>query len=83
MVINRTQFALPALRAIRLHRGLSQGRLAVLVGMTQSDVSNIETGRRPVGALRRMRLSLALAMHESLLFAKPVAVDAEPREVER
>lgn len=64
----RSQIALPALRETRLRRGLSQSRLGMLVGMTQSDMSNIELARRPVGALRRLRLALVLGMPEGLLF---------------
>ena len=76
----RSQIALPALRETRLRRGFSQSRLAMLAGMTQSDMSNIELARRPVGALRRLRLALVLGMPESILFGRPIAkaIDVAP-----
>jgi len=69
----KTWKALPSLRTMRIQRGFSQNRLAMLAEMSQPDLSAIETGRKAAGALRRRRLAIVLRMPEHQLFAECAA----------
>jgi plasmid maintenance system antidote protein VapI len=58
------------MRLERSRRGWSQTRLSALTGIAQSDLSAIETGRRPAGPDRRRRLASVFGVSEADLFVE-------------
>jgi transcriptional regulator with XRE-family HTH domain len=59
---------LPNLRAVRLHRLLTQADLAKLVGMTTASISRLETGnsRARISTVRRLAAALNVRADELL-----------------
>jgi transcriptional regulator with XRE-family HTH domain len=55
------------LRTLRELQGLSQGELAKLTGMTQSNISALETGTRNIGRERALILAQALKVHPAVI----------------
>ncbi len=51
------------LRGARIREGLTQARLAVLIGVKPSHISEMEKGKRPIG--KDMAKRLAQALHTS------------------
>ncbi|MFC2074675.1 helix-turn-helix domain-containing protein [Bdellovibrionota bacterium] len=54
-------------RTLREMLGLSQSELADLCGMTQSNISAIETGARQIGRERALVLARALHVHPAVI----------------
>ena len=55
------------LKTIRELQGLSQLDLAKLTGMTQSNISGLETGARNIGRDRALVLAKALKVHPAVI----------------
>ncbi len=55
------------LKTLRELQGLSQGDLAELTGMGQSNISALETGARQIGRERSIILSKALRVHPAVI----------------
>ena len=55
------------LRTLRELQELSQKELAELTGMTQSNISALETGARQIGRERALILSKALKVHPAVI----------------
>ncbi|MBT7610983.1 MAG: helix-turn-helix transcriptional regulator [Bacteriovoracaceae bacterium] len=55
------------LKTLRELQELSQSELAELAGMSQSNISAIESGSRKVGRERALALSLALKVHPAVI----------------
>ena len=56
-----------ALKMLRELQGLSQNQLAELTGITQSNISALETGARQLGRERAIILAKALRVHPAVL----------------
>lgn len=56
-----------ALKMLRELQGLSQNDLALLTGITQSNISAIENDTRQMGRERAMTLAKALHVHPAVL----------------
>lgn len=67
------------IRAARQRAGLSQGRFAALLGVTQSAVSRWESGSRPVSA--ELAASLAAGLAPVMAACDPTARTARARQV--
>lgn len=58
-------------KAIRLKEGMTQKQFADLLGVSDSTIAAIETGRRPISAFVRARLAQRVQFDdESLYFLK-------------
>ncbi len=57
-----------ALKVERVRKGIDQYRLAGLVGISQTELSHYETGRRRCPADLRYRISEALQVPVGILF---------------
>ena len=55
------------LATIRRLQALSQSELAQLTGMTQANISNMESGRQQIGRDRALTLAKALKIHPSVI----------------
>lgn len=55
------------LRTLRELQGLSQNDLADLAGMSQSNISALETGTRNIGRERAITLARVLKVHPSVI----------------
>lgn len=67
-----------AVRAIRMHAGLTVAAIAAAAGMTTGSLRNIEIGRRPrmsPGAFNALCRALALQDHRAIL-AHPQGIPA-------
>jgi transcriptional regulator with XRE-family HTH domain len=56
-----------ALKMLRELQGLSQGELAELTGMKQSNISSLESGASQMGRERAIVLAKALRVHPAVL----------------
>ena len=54
-----------AIRRVRLDKGISQERLALLGELDRSDVGRVERGDNNVALLTLMKIAAALDMHAS------------------
>ena len=61
------------LRLLRTHAGLSQRALARAAGVSQTRVSDLELGIRPIGA-EVEQLAHALAVDEHILRARAITI---------
>ena len=66
-----------ALRRVRIERGLSQERLALVAGLYRSYVSSVERGERNVSLTNLLKLSEALGLRLSELAALAEELMAE------
>ncbi len=55
------------LRSLRELQELSQGDLAELTGMSQSNISALENGARQIGRERALVLAIALKVHPAVI----------------
>jgi transcriptional regulator with XRE-family HTH domain len=55
------------LRTLRELQGLSQNELAVLAGMSQSNISALESGARKIGRERAIALARVLKVHPAVI----------------
>lgn len=55
------------LSTVRQLQGLTQNELARLTGMSQANISNMESGRQQIGKDRALVLAKALKVHPAVL----------------
>lgn len=55
------------LATIRNLQGLTQSELAKLTGMSQANISNMESGRQQIGKDRAITLARALKVHPAVI----------------
>ncbi len=55
------------LRTVRELQGMSQGELAAIAGMSQSNISALETNARQIGRERALVLAKALKVHPAVI----------------
>jgi plasmid maintenance system antidote protein VapI len=55
------------LKTLRELQGLSQGELAALTGISQSNLSALESGTRKIGRERAITLARALKVHPAVI----------------
>ncbi len=55
------------LAALRELQELTQNELALLTGMTQANISNMESGRQQIGRERAITLAKALKVHPAVI----------------
>lgn len=53
-----------SLKALRLHRRLTQATLAHMVGLERADIASFERGKREPGLLTALRLANALNIRD-------------------
>lgn len=65
------------LATLRQLQDLTQSKLARLTGMTQANISNMESGRQQIGRDRALVLAQALKVHPAvILFPNYQVIDA-------
>jgi transcriptional regulator with XRE-family HTH domain len=68
------------IKALREERGLTQGDLAALIGVTQGRISHCESGKRPVSLKMAVKITCALDLDKDELVPSVVQAVLE-REV--
>ena len=66
-----------ALAALRRLQELSQNDLAGMTGISQSNISNMESGRQQIGRDRALILAKALKVHPAVILFPNYEVDDE------
>lgn len=65
------------LATLRNLQELTQGKLAKLTGMTQANISNMESGRQQIGRDRALVLAKALKVHPAVIMFPNYKVEDE------
>lgn len=65
------------LSTLRNLQDLTQGKLAKLTGMTQANISNMESGRQQIGRERALVLAKALKVHPAVIMFPNYKVEDE------
>ncbi|MBI1909678.1 MAG: helix-turn-helix transcriptional regulator [Deltaproteobacteria bacterium] len=65
------------LATLRNLQELTQGGLAKLTGMTQANISNMESGRQQIGRDRALVLAKALKVHPAVIMFPNYSVEDE------
>lgn len=65
------------LATLRSLQGLTQGELAKLTGMTQANISNMESDRQQIGRDRALVLAKALKVHPAVIMFPNYRVEDE------
>lgn len=64
------------LATLRNLQGLTQSQLAHLAGMTQANISSLESGRQQIGRDRAITLAKALRVHPAVIMFPNYRVEA-------
>lgn len=63
------------LYTLRQLQNLSQAELGKIAGMSQANISNMESGRQEIGRLRALALAKALRVHPGIILFPNYQID--------